>query len=90
MSNWSLEFSKEAERDLANLDRAVRERVIDKLDWFTVNFSSLFPIPLTAEFREFCKLRIGDWRVYYSIRWSERVIRIEYIDHRSRAYKKKK
>ena len=55
----------EAERDLVRLDLLVRERVIGKLDWFLDNFDSIFPIPLTGEYREFYKLRAGDWRIFY-------------------------
>lgn len=90
MSVWFLEFSNVAEKDLAGLDREVRRRIIEKLDWFIVNFDSLFPIPLTGEYREFYKLRVGDWRVFYSIEWVKRIIRVEYIDNRDKAYKRKK
>lgn len=62
---------------------------MEKLDWFVANFESLFPIPLTGELREFYKLRVGDWRIFYSINWQKYVIRAEYIDNRDKAYKKK-
>ena len=55
MSRWSLEFSLDAERDLSRLDKSVREKVISKLEWFLENFDSLFPTPLTGEYREFYK-----------------------------------
>lgn len=90
MSAWFLEFSRDAEEDLARLDRKVRKQIVEKLDWFIANFDSLFPIPLTGKFREFCKLRAGDWRVFYSIKWTERIIRIEYIDNRDKAYKRRR
>ena len=90
MSRWSLEFSTEAERDLVRLDQPVRKRVIEKSDWFLDNFASVFPIPLTGEYREFYKLRVGDWRIFYSIKWTTRIIRVEYIEHRNKAYRKRK
>lgn len=89
MFSWSLEFSPEAEKDLSRLDRPIVRRIMEKLDWFVANFESLFPIPLTGELREFCKLRVGDWRVFYSINWQKCVIRVEYIDNRDKAYKQK-
>lgn len=90
MSSWLLKFSEDAEGDLARLDRTVRKSVIEKLDWFVKNFDSIFPIPLTGEYREFYKLRVGDWRIFYSVHWTEQFLRVEYIEHRSRAYRKRK
>lgn len=90
MPHWSLEFSPDAERDLARLDHAVRSRVIEKLDWFLANFESVFPVPLTGDLREFYKLRVGDWRVFYDVRWNAGVIRVVYIARRDKAYKKRK
>ena len=90
MVEWAVEFSPEAEKDLAGLDREVRRRVIDKIEWFRDNFDSVFPSVLSAELREFYKLRVGDWRVIYLINWENNIIKISYIDHRSRVYKIKK
>lgn len=90
MPEWASEFSKDAKEDLVRLDQEVRRRIIEKLDWFTANFESLFPVPLTGEFREFYKLRVGDWRIFYSINWVEHIIKVEYIDNRDKAYKRRR
>ncbi|MEK6809510.1 MAG: type II toxin-antitoxin system RelE/ParE family toxin [Nanoarchaeota archaeon] len=48
---------------------------------------------MTAQFedyREFYKLRVGDWRVVYKIDWKEQTIIASYIDHRSKVYRKRK
>lgn len=84
----SLEFSKDAKKDFVRIDRTVRRQISEKLDWFLENFDSLLPIPLTGEFREFFKLRAGDWRIFYKLDWENRKIIIEYIRHRRKAYKK--
>lgn len=89
MSRPSLEFSKDAVADFANLDRTVRRQISEKLAWFLENFNSIFPLPLTGEFREFFKLRAGDWRIFYKINWEDQKVVVEYIRHRSKAYKKK-
>ncbi|OGF71890.1 hypothetical protein A2W54_03125 [Candidatus Giovannonibacteria bacterium RIFCSPHIGHO2_02_43_13] len=86
---WSLDFSSEAEKDLAKLDHETRRRVIDKLDWLVKNFDSILPLPLHAGFKDFYKLRVGDWRVVYKIEWQVEAVRIYYIDHRGKIYKKK-
>lgn len=89
MRRWSLDFSSEAERDLSRLDRTVRRRIINKLDWFLENFEAVLPSILVGEFREFYKLRIGDWRVMYKIDWQNRKVEVSYIDHRGKVYKKR-
>ena len=43
MEGWQLEFSVDADDDLAKLDKIVRQRIIEKLDWFLKNFDSLSP-----------------------------------------------
>lgn len=90
MSRPSLEFSKDAMKDFAGLDHTVRRQINEKLDWFLENFDSLFPIPLTGEFREFFKLRAGGWRIFYKVDWKDQKVIIEYVRHRSKAYKKQK
>lgn len=89
MKGWFIEFLPEAEKDLAKLDREIRRRIIDKLNWLLENFENIFPEVLIGEFREFYKLRIGDWRVMYKINWLSKTIVIYYIDRRDRVYKKR-
>lgn len=88
MANWSIEFTREAEKDISLLDKSVRKRIIEKLDWLENNFSGILPVVLTADFRDYFKLRVGDWRVFYQVDWYRNIITIRYIDHRSKAYKK--
>lgn len=90
MPKWSVEFTSEAEKDFSILDNSVRKRIIGKIDWLENNFSGVLPTVLTADFRDYFKLRIGDWRVFYQVDWYRNIITIRYIDHRSKAYKKHK
>ena len=90
MQKWHIEFDKQADKDIAGLDKSVRRRIIEKLEWLENNFSGIFPIVLTADYRDFFKLRVGDWRIFYKVNWDKNIITIYYIDHRSKAYKKEK
>jgi len=90
MKRWLLKFTLDAEADLVKLDREIRRRIIDKLDWFLENFDVISPSVLSSEFREFYKLRVGDWRVIYKVDWQSRLITICYIDRRDKIYKKRK
>ena len=89
MGEWSLEFLPAAEDDLAALDSGIRGRIIDKLDWFVSNFNETLPATLGGEFREFYKLRVGDWRIKYKVNRRSNIIIVCYIDRRDKAYKKR-
>ena len=89
MSEWSVDFEDEALEDLERLASTVREDVLDKLEWLRVHFSEVSPIPLGAEWRGFYKLRIGDYRIIYDVRWSSFRLIVVVVEHRSRAYRRK-
>ena len=90
MPKWSVEFTSEAEKDISLLDKSVQKRIVDKLDWLESNFSEVLPTVLTADFRDYIKLRVGDWRIFFQVDLYRNIITIRYIDHRSKAYKKSK
>ena len=89
MAVWRVEFSENAEDDLAALDRPIRRRVIDGLEWLSNNFDNIVPIPLGGRWKEFFKFRVGDWRVVYEINSVEQTLIVHYIDHRSKIYKRR-
>lgn len=89
MTVWSVEFLVGAEKDLAKIEKSDRKRIIEKIEWLSKNFDSLFPVNLKGEFRNFYKLRVGDWRVFYKTDWNKYVIFICVIERRDKAYKTK-
>lgn len=89
MPGWSVEFTSEAEKDISVLDKSVRKRILEKISWFENNFNEILPTVLTADFRDYFKLRVGDWRIFYQVDWYRNIITVKYVDHRSNAYKKK-
>ena len=89
-SMWSVDIGDGAKRDLAKLDAQIRERVLVKLKWFGENFDILKPEPLHHNFRGEDKLKVGDWRVVYEIKYEYRIIFVRYVEHRSEVYKRKK
>lgn len=87
MAEWILEFLPQAKKDLAQCDREVRRRIIDKLEWLVKNFDVISPSVLAGEFKDFQKLRVGDWRIIYKTVWEKRKIFVCYIDKRDKIYK---
>lgn len=90
MISWSVGFKLEAESDLAGIDSATCRRITEKINWLSINLDFLFPVGLKGEFKEFYKLRVGDWRVFYQTNWVKHSIIVCYIDRRDKAYKKKR
>ncbi len=52
-----IEWTEEAVRDLKIIDKQVGLRILKKLIWFSENFETIVPEPLSGEFKETCKLR---------------------------------
>ena len=80
-----IEWSEEASRDLERLDRQVARRIIGKLDWFSKNLTRVILEPLSGEFKRTYKLRVGDWRVVYTIEGE--VVKIWSVGHRKEIYR---
>jgi len=89
MHNWFINFTKEAERDLENLNSLVKQRVIEKIEWLENNASLVFHKGLSRDFKNCYKLRIGDWRAVYTLDEKLSMIVIIQIEHRSKVYKKR-
>ncbi|MDI6744700.1 MAG: type II toxin-antitoxin system RelE/ParE family toxin [Thermodesulfovibrionales bacterium] len=84
---YSIEFTLQAERDFALLDKIIARHVVDKIDWLSKNIESIIPAPLKGKFKGKYKLRVGDWRVIYSFNHSPQIITIYAVRHRSEVYK---
>ena len=84
---YQVEFFAEAEGDLAELDALVKRRVGRKIKWLSENLESIVPEALSGEFKGKYKLRVGDYRVIYSINSNLKLILIHFVGHRREIYK---
>jgi len=80
-----IEWTEGATKDLERLDKPIARRILRRLAWFSKNFQSIVPEPLTGELKGTFKLRIGNWRAVYTV--EGKVIVIQFIGHRSEIYK---
>ncbi len=67
MVNYELDFSDEGKISFSSLDKAVAQRILNKLKWLTQNIEAISPLPLKWNYEGLYKLRIGDWRVIYDV-----------------------
>ena len=81
----NIEWTEGAVKDLEKLDKPIAQRILRRLAWFSKNFQRIVPEPLTGEFKGAFKLRIGNWRVVYTV--EGKTIVIQFIGHRSEIYK---
>jgi mRNA interferase RelE/StbE len=87
---YEVEFTPEAETDLAHLGKPIAQRILKKLRWLAENFETITPEPLTGPWKGLYKLRVGDYRVLYTFAEAERrTIIVHLARHRREVYKTK-
>jgi mRNA interferase RelE/StbE len=69
------------------LDRNVRQRILEKIQWLLEHVEEMRHKPLTAQWGGMYRLRAGDYRVVYAIDQQRRQIIIYAVGHRRKAYK---
>jgi mRNA interferase RelE/StbE len=85
---YSIEFLEEAVEDLSSIDPIWQKRILNKLKILSVNPESLSNNikKLKGKYREYYRLRIGDYRVIYSQENDSLVIIIIRVGHRKEIY----
>ena len=84
---FAVVFTRQAKEDLRRLDRPIAQRVLNKIRWLAENISSITPQPLTGPWQGVYKLRVGHYRVLYTLQTQKQQITILLIRHRSEVYK---
>ena len=83
---YSVALTDRADRDLSRLDKAVAERVSNRLLWLAEHCDSFNHYALTGRHAGKFRLRIGDYRALYWLDRANRRIEVESIGHRSDVY----
>jgi mRNA interferase RelE/StbE len=85
---YEVEFTPEAEADLARLSKSVAQRILKKVRCLAENFEVITPESLTGEWKGLYKLRVGHYRTLYTFGQIERkVIIVHLVKHRREVYK---
>lgn len=84
---YQVDFTPEAETDLARLHKLIVPRVLKKLRWLADNFEAITPEALTGQWQGVFKLRVGDYRVLYTCDREKQKIIVHFVRHRSVIYK---
>ena len=84
---YQVDFTSNAEADLARLDVPVVQRVLKRLRWLAENFEAITPEALTGQWQGVFKLRVGDYRVLYTCDKAQQKIIVHFVRHRREVYK---
>ena len=82
---WTLEFKRSAEREFDRLPRALQERLGPRIDQLAENRQPRGSRKLEGS--DLYRIRVGDYRVIYSVDDDGRVVVVTRVRHRSRAYR---
>ena len=83
---YQVEFRPKAAEDFEKLDEAIADRLLRKLRWLAENFESVKPEPLTGAYAGLFKLRVGDYRVVYSVDREKKMLTVRLVGHRREIY----
>lgn len=79
---YRLVFKPEVIADLATLDKALAQRLLDKTKWLASNVENLRHEPIAPDLPDLAKYAVGDWRIFYSIDRNDQILNVHGIIHR--------
>ncbi len=85
MAEYSITFARSARRELEALDSSIILRILSKIETLAVHPRPPGSRKLSGE-KHLWRIRIGDYRVIYSVLDKERRIDITAVRHRREAY----
>lgn len=85
---YKVEFLKEAVEELSRIDSIWQKRILNKIKILTDNPKHLANNikKLKGRYHEYYRLRVGDYRIIYSIEKDRLVILIVRVGHRKEIY----
>ena len=86
---YSVSFLKPAIKDLSKIDKLTAKRLVDHIQWLSVNLDTTKLFPLKGELSGLFKLRDGSYRIIYEINRKEKTIIVHFVGHRTDIYKQK-
>jgi mRNA interferase RelE/StbE len=84
---YSVEFRAGAANDFSHLDTETARQVREKLNETAGNAESVRHRALTGPLRGLFRLRVGDYRVLYTLDRGNRNIIVRAVKHRSEVYR---
>ena len=86
MADYSITFARSARKDLEKLPPSIARRIIEHIAALRTNPRPTRSVKLQGN-RNLWRIRVGDYRVIYSVEDSARIIDISIVRHRRDAYR---
>jgi len=67
--------------DLAKIEKAMAQRLLDKTKWLASNVENLHHDPISPDLPGLSKYAVGEWRIFYSIDREEHLVDVHLIAH---------
>ena len=78
---YRIAYLPEVVSDLAQIDTATAQRLLDKTKWLASNAGNLRHEPLAAEFASLSQYAVGDWRIFYAVDQHSNIVNVHLIAH---------
>lgn len=85
--SYQVEVLPKAAESIRQLDPPVSYRILIRLKWLSVNMDGTQHRPLAAKFKGMYKLRVGDYRILYSVDHARKLLLVHRVGHRRDIYK---
>jgi mRNA interferase RelE/StbE len=86
MADYSISFARSARKELEHLSGDVAERILAKIEMLAKNPRPIGVVKLHGQ-KNLWRMRVGDYRVVYSIDDFSKVIDVSVIRHRRDVYR---
>jgi len=87
MGSYRIEFKRSAERDIRRIQADLIPRILEKVEALRDDPSPRQSLKLSGTEATY-RLRVGDYRVIYSVDTETKTIVVYYIRHRREAYRR--
>ena len=84
---YRIQFMEAATRELGELDKPVARRIAKRIQWLAESLDHLKPEALAGSLAGLHKLRVGDYRVLYTIDDGTATVEIVAVGHRRDVYR---
>ena len=79
MAWYHLAYRPAVVGDLAKIEKAMAQRLLDKTKWLASNAENLRHEPVSPDLSGLSKYAVGEWRIFYSIDRTEHLVDVHMI-----------
>jgi mRNA interferase RelE/StbE len=79
MAWYRVAYRPEVIADLARVEKAIAQRILDKTKWLASNVENLRHEPISPDLPGLSKYAEGEWRIFYSIDRNEHLLDVHMI-----------